>query len=153
MLQPFTWDYYDACLAAAIASTYRFIGFAGLADGRFPDEPFILLRHDVDYDPEHAERLAAREARHGVQATYFFQTDSRFYDLSSPRVETAVRLQATLRDLRTGATLWSQSGLVFREQYDVPETEAAFFDQETLALDEIARGASGALVSSIFEGF
>lgn len=69
------------------------------------------------------------------------------------RVETAVRLQATLRDLRTGATLWSQSGLVFREQYDVPETEAAFFDQETLALDEIARGASGALVSSIFEGF
>ena len=69
------------------------------------------------------------------------------------RVETVVLLQATVRDLRSDQVLWSQSGLPFREQYDVPETEAEFFDQETIALEEIARGAAGALVSSILEGF
>lgn len=69
------------------------------------------------------------------------------------RVETVVTLEATLRDLGSGEILWSQNGLLFREQYDVPETEAAFFDRETLALDEIARGAAGALVTSILEGF
>jgi TolB-like protein len=69
------------------------------------------------------------------------------------RVETVVRLRSTLRDVRSGNPLWSQDGLVFREQYDVPETEDNFFDRETLALDELARGAAGALVASIFEGF
>ena len=57
------------------------------------------------------------------------------------RVETVVTIQAMLRDLSNDEILWNQSGLVFREQYDVPETEAGFFDEETLALEEIARGA------------
>lgn len=69
------------------------------------------------------------------------------------RVETVVSVQATLRDLSQDAILWSQSGLVFRDQYDVPDTSLGFFDRETLALDEIARGAAGALVNSIFEGY
>jgi TolB-like protein len=69
------------------------------------------------------------------------------------RVETVVTIQATLRDLSNDEILWNQSGLIFREQYDVPETEAGFFDEETLALEEIARGAAGAVVTSILEGF
>lgn len=69
------------------------------------------------------------------------------------RVETIVSIEATLRDLSSGQVLWSQTGLVFREQYDVPQEQQGFFDQETLALDEIARGAAGALVTSILEGF
>jgi TolB-like protein len=69
------------------------------------------------------------------------------------RVETVVSIQATLRDLSTDEVLWSQSGLLFRSQWDVPATEAGFFDQETVALEDIARGAAGTLVNSIFEGF
>lgn len=69
------------------------------------------------------------------------------------RVETLVSIQATLRDLSDDSILWSQDNLLFREQWDIPETEAEFFDQETLALDRIARGAAGTLVSSILEGF
>ena len=68
------------------------------------------------------------------------------------RIETEVLLQATLRELATDTVLWSQSGLVFKEQFDVPPT-GEFFDQETLALDDIARGAAAVLVSSIVEGF
>lgn len=79
------------------------------------------------------------------------------------RVETSVTLDATLRDLSNDEILWSQAGLLFRSQYDVQDsgalvatggnTTSQFFDQETLALDDIARGASGALVNSILEGF
>jgi TolB-like protein len=69
------------------------------------------------------------------------------------RVETVVLIRATLRDLASDQVLWSQAGLPFREQYDVPESQTEFVDQESLALDEIARGAAGALVSSILEGF
>jgi len=69
------------------------------------------------------------------------------------RVETVVSIQASLRDLSNDEILWSQSGLLFRSQWDVPATEAGFFDEETVALEEIARGAAGTLVSSIFEGF
>ena len=68
------------------------------------------------------------------------------------RVQAVVSMRATLTDLGTDEILWSQSGLRFREQFDVPET-GGFIDQETLALDEIARGAAGALVTSILEGF
>ena len=90
--QPFTWAYYDACLAAARSAEYRFIGFSDLRDGsREPGEPFVLLRHDIDYDPEFAGLLASREEQQSVRATYFFQADSRFYDLTSPVVVAIVR--------------------------------------------------------------
>ena len=68
------------------------------------------------------------------------------------RVETVVTLQATLRETATDEILWSQSRLTFREQYDVQEA-GEFFDEESLALDDIARGAASTLVTSILEGF
>ncbi len=68
------------------------------------------------------------------------------------RIEIEVLLQATLRVRETDTILWSQSGLIFKEQFDVPPT-GEFFDQETLALDDIARGVAQVLVSSIVEGF
>ena len=68
------------------------------------------------------------------------------------RIEAVVSIQASLREVASDEILWSQSGLIFREQFDVPET-GEFFDQETLALDDIARGAAGVVVTSIFEGF
>ena len=68
------------------------------------------------------------------------------------RVEATVTLQATMRELATDQVLWSQTGLVFREQFDVDSTED-FFDEESIALDKIARGAAGALVTAMFENF
>ena len=68
------------------------------------------------------------------------------------RTEVVVTLRASLRDTSDDTVLWSQSGLIFKEQFDVPEA-GEFFDQESLALDEIARGAAGVLVTSMVEGF
>lgn len=69
------------------------------------------------------------------------------------RLETAVVLRASLRDLASGEVLWSQANLLFRDQYDVQQQESDFFNLETLALDTLALGAAKTLVSSITEGF
>ncbi|MCP3980025.1 MAG: hypothetical protein GY716_12035 [bacterium] len=69
------------------------------------------------------------------------------------RVEATVSLQATLRQTADDQILWSQSGLIFKTQFDVPDDTTGFFDRETVALDDIARGAADVLVTSIFEGF
>jgi hypothetical protein len=68
------------------------------------------------------------------------------------RVEAVVTIQATMRELATDDLLWSQDGLIFREQFDVKSTED-FVDEESIALDRIARGAAGALVTAMLEGF
>jgi TolB-like protein len=69
------------------------------------------------------------------------------------RLETTVVLRASLKNLSTGDVLWSQANLLFRDQYDVQQVEANYFDLETTALDELARGAAQTLVNSITEGF
>ena len=73
-------------------------------------------------------------------------------ELVATRMEAVVTLQATLREVETDQVLWSQAGLVFRGQFEVQD-EAVFFEQESVALDDIAKGAADALVTSIFEGF
>jgi len=67
------------------------------------------------------------------------------------REEAVITLRATLRDNANDEVLWSQSSLVFRTQYQVP-SEGVFIDLQSLAMDELAVGAAGTLVTSIIEG-
>ena len=69
------------------------------------------------------------------------------------RLETTVVLRSSIRDLVTGEILWSQANLLFRDQYDVQQVQADYFDLETLAMDALARGAAQTLVNSVTEGF
>lgn len=73
-------------------------------------------------------------------------------ELLANRIEAIVRVQATVRDLATDEILWSQGGLIFKEQYEVPQGED-FLAEENIALDQIAQGVAAALVTSILEGF
>jgi hypothetical protein len=68
------------------------------------------------------------------------------------RVEAVITVQATLRDVIDDSVIWSQSGLIFKEQFDVAES-GEFIDESGVALDRLARGVADALVTSIFEGF
>ncbi len=112
---------------------------------------------------QHYRIVATRDGADAVLegAVTGFQTNPvNFGDEGrATRVETTVTLEATLRDLSNDEILWSQSGLLFRAQYEVqdqagaPGAEAGFFDQETLALDDVAHGAASLLVNSILEGF
>jgi TolB-like protein len=85
--------------------------------------------------------------------TRYETTPVQFTDAGrASRVEASVTVQASLRDRSNDEILWSQSGLIFRGQYNVPEA-GQFFDQESVSMDEIARGAAEAVITSIFEGF
>jgi hypothetical protein len=63
--------------------THRLVRFADLKRG-LPEEPFCILRHDVDYSPAAALRLAALEAARGVKASYFLLLNTFYYNLLSP---------------------------------------------------------------------
>lgn len=81
-LQPFTWQMYEFYLRAALDSGYQFLGFDALRGAEnLPTFPFVLLRHDIDYDPSWALPISKIEAENHIQATYFFQVDSPFYKL------------------------------------------------------------------------
>ena len=68
-------------LLERISATHRLVRFADLQKA---DEPFCILRHDVDYSPRAALRLAEQEAARGVRATYFLLAGSSYYNLLAP---------------------------------------------------------------------
>jgi outer membrane lipopolysaccharide assembly protein LptE/RlpB len=68
------------------------------------------------------------------------------------RVEATVTLEATLRDRAADAVLWSQAGLVYKQPFDVPDS-GVYVDQESAALDLLARQAAESLITSMLEGF
>jgi TolB-like protein len=99
-----------------------------------------------------ADRELADAVLEGAVVDYREQPVQFTSEGRTTRVEAVVSLAATLRDVTNDEILWSQSGLLFREQYDVPEG-GEFIDEASVALDEIASGAAEALVASILEGF
>jgi hypothetical protein len=70
-----------------LRATHRIVRFADLRAGT-PNEPFVILRHDVDYVPEAALALAREEASQGVRATYFLLLNGFYYNLLDPRYAT-----------------------------------------------------------------
>jgi outer membrane lipopolysaccharide assembly protein LptE/RlpB len=49
--------------------------------------------------------------------------------------------------------LFQNPGFVFRGQYEIDQSELAFFDRQSQAIDEIARDFAESVVSAILEGF
>ena len=78
------------------------------------------------------------------------QLASRYALTLSARVE--------LRDLRDNKTLWENPGLVFRQEYEAQSgtdarDPAAFFGQDTNALDRMSTDFARTIVSAILEAF
>src|SRR5438093_12176522 len=74
-----------------VARANRNLTFADLGadpgagpDPALPGGRFFLLRHDVDYSPSAALRLAEVEARDGFRAPYFLLPGAPTYDLMAP---------------------------------------------------------------------
>jgi outer membrane lipopolysaccharide assembly protein LptE/RlpB len=68
------------------------------------------------------------------------------------RYEITMTARMRLEDLRGNQVLWANDQYVFRSQYDVPE-DATFFDQEIVAIDQVAREFAVSVVAAILEGF
>lgn len=104
-------------------------------------------RYVVDADPETADAVMR-----GVILSYNTNAVQFSAEGRTSRVEAVVAVQASIRLTETDEIIWSQSGLMFREQFDVPDA-GPFFDEEVLAIEDIAQGVAGVVITSIFEGF
>jgi hypothetical protein len=82
----FTRSNYSRLLRLA-RKTYHFRGYTDFR----PEERFVLWRHDIDFSPQAAVKLAQREAGEGVAATYFASLHSDFYNLLERDVTECVR--------------------------------------------------------------
>ena len=82
MLDSFTYAEYRA-LIARLARTHALLRFVDVKNGR-PTQPFVILRHDVDYSPRAALELAKLEAGEGWRATYFLLPSGPYYNLLEP---------------------------------------------------------------------
>jgi peptidoglycan/xylan/chitin deacetylase (PgdA/CDA1 family) len=78
----YTYDEYQSLLTTLYERGYSSIGYA--EQGR--DQPWVLLRHDVDYDPSKALEIAEIEAESGMQSTFFFLLTTEFYNVFSREV-------------------------------------------------------------------
>lgn len=82
----FTRDNYRRLLRLAKLN-YNFTNFGNLNT----DESFIILRHDIDYSPHAARKMAKIEAEEGIEATYFVLLHSEFYNLIEKEITDYLR--------------------------------------------------------------
>jgi len=71
----FKLSHYEYCLKSAKERGYSFAAMKDYKDGL--KGKVILLRHDVDSDPELALNFSDIEKRLGIKATYFFRVHSK----------------------------------------------------------------------------
>ena len=74
----FTIDNYRKQLELALENGFQFILFT---DDFQKDRKEILWRHDVEYSPDAALKMAEIENELGLSTTYFFQMHSEFYNI------------------------------------------------------------------------
>ena len=82
-------------ILARVAATHRCVRFRDFSRAD-PSEPFFILRHDVDYSPAAALRLAEAEAKRGISASYFLLAGTRYYNLLAPEHAHVARRLAEL---------------------------------------------------------
>jgi len=75
--QDFTLSAYKGLIESLLHNGYRFISY----EETNVDTPWVLWRHDLDFSPQRALKLAKIEAELGVRSTFFLLPHSRFYNL------------------------------------------------------------------------
>jgi hypothetical protein len=74
-------ELYVEFLDLAKARGFSFVRFEELGrGGSAPPEPYIALRHDVDFAPAYSLEMAELEHEAGVASTYFVLVDGQFYN-------------------------------------------------------------------------
>ncbi len=77
----FTLDNYKRLVQMAVDKGFLFILHK---DEFVPERKDVIWRHDVEFEPDIALMMALIEAEVGVNATYFFQLHSPFYNVVEP---------------------------------------------------------------------
>ena len=62
-------------------------------------------------------------------------------------------MQVNLTDRHTGKVLYSNSGLEYRERYEIAGDLKAYFDESGTAMKRVSKGAAHSVVTAILEAF
>ena len=68
-------------------------------------------------------------------------------------VTTITRLQVNLVDRRSGASIYQNPGLEYRERYEVSADPTVYFEERQAALERSSEAMARAVVSAVLEGF
>ena len=74
----FTLANYERLVALAVEKGYNFISYT---DEFIENRKDMLWRHDVEFEPDVALKMAEIEHKYSVKATYFIQIHSPFYNI------------------------------------------------------------------------
>jgi len=78
-MRDFTRSIYRELLSTLLNSGFEFYVLEDLCRGEMK-EPYIVLRHDIDRNPQNALRMAEIENGMGIKATYYFRTVKTVFD-------------------------------------------------------------------------
>lgn len=70
---------------------YRFLSFPQAFEAVEKDEPFVLMRHDIDFDLPLARAMAEVEAEEGIASTYFYMVRTEHYHVFSAEGSQEIR--------------------------------------------------------------
>ena len=85
-MQPFTYEYYKKLLRTCLDQGYTFSYFNDDKKINDVNQKIVILRHDVDFDPDKALEMSAIEQQMNIPSTYFFLLNSKFYNIHNTHV-------------------------------------------------------------------
>ena len=88
----FTIKNYERLLALA-KNRFQFVNFYSDFD---KSECQMILRHDVDFSPYDALKIAELEAKLNIHSTFFFQVTSIYYSILEVEIKNIIRLISSL---------------------------------------------------------
>lgn len=74
----FTLANYERLVELAVRKGFQFVSYT---DKFVEERKDVLWRHDVEFEPDVALKMAEIEHKHGVKTTYFFQIHSHYYNI------------------------------------------------------------------------
>ena len=77
----FTLDNYKKQIELGLKQGFKFISYT---DTYQEDRKDILWRHDVEFEPDIALKMAEIESMLGAKSSYFFQMHSMYYNIFDP---------------------------------------------------------------------
>jgi hypothetical protein len=128
---PFTYDDYRYLIKLA-KEHYRFV-FYDYKTNEINTEPVVYWRHDIDFSPKQAIKLAEIEAEEGIFSTYFVHLHASFYHFWD---------HTTANQIRTLVEMGHQVGLHFDTHFyksNEREKLASLIMEEATILQKVTR--------------
>lgn len=123
-----SYDHFESTLRHALDIGYKIGGFGTLASLR-KSEMWMLDRHDIDFSPHHAIRMASIECRLGISSTYFVSLHRPHYNLLTEEMR---------KKIHSLIELGHEIGLHYEPRFDRIEEEIVmleyYFDTKITAI-------------------